>query len=77
MPNKLLKLFTIGFTKWSAEDFFTKLQSAGVRRVVDTRLNTATSLRASAVAATSSTSCGRSPALTTSMTLTWPQQQRS
>lgn len=34
-----LKLFTIGFTKKSAEQFFTKLQKAGVKRVVDTRLN--------------------------------------
>jgi uncharacterized protein (DUF488 family) len=33
------KLFTIGFTKKSAETFFTKLQSAGVRRVVDVRLH--------------------------------------
>ena len=34
-----LKLFTIGFTKKSAEAFFTKLQRAGVKRVIDTRLN--------------------------------------
>jgi uncharacterized protein (DUF488 family) len=34
-----LRLFTIGFTKKSAEQFFTTLQKAGVRRVVDTRLN--------------------------------------
>ena len=33
-----MKLFTIGFTKSSAEDFFTRLQKAGVRRVVDVRL---------------------------------------
>jgi uncharacterized protein (DUF488 family) len=34
-----MKLFTIGFTKKSAEEFFTRLKEAGVRRVVDVRLN--------------------------------------
>ena len=34
-----IHLFTIGFTKKSAETFFTTLQNAGVRRVVDVRLN--------------------------------------
>ena len=34
-----MKLFTIGFTKKCAEEFFTRLQKAGVRRVVDVRLN--------------------------------------
>lgn len=34
-----MKLFTIGFTKKSAEEFFTQLQNAGVRRIVDIRLN--------------------------------------
>ena len=34
-----MKLFTIGFTQRSAEDFFTRLQASGVRRVVDVRLN--------------------------------------
>jgi len=34
-----MKLFTIGFTKKSAEEFFTCLQKAGVRRIVDVRLN--------------------------------------
>ncbi len=34
-----IKLFTIGFTKKSAEQFFTKLQQAGVARVLDVRLN--------------------------------------
>jgi len=33
-----IKLFTIGFTKKSAERFFDLLQKAGVRKVVDTRL---------------------------------------
>jgi uncharacterized protein (DUF488 family) len=35
----MIKLFTIGFTKKSAEAFFTKLQGAGVKRLVDVRLN--------------------------------------
>lgn len=34
-----MKIFTIGFTKKSAEEFFTRLKEAGVRRVVDVRLN--------------------------------------
>jgi uncharacterized protein (DUF488 family) len=34
-----MKLFTIGFTKKTAEQFFLRLQQAGVRRVVDVRLN--------------------------------------
>ena len=34
-----MKIFTIGFTKTSAEEFFTHLQNAGVRRIVDIRLN--------------------------------------
>ena len=34
-----MKLFTIGFTKKSAETFFTMLRKAGVRRVLDVRLN--------------------------------------
>lgn len=34
-----MKLFTIGFTKKNAEAFFTKLKEAGVRRLIDIRLN--------------------------------------
>jgi uncharacterized protein (DUF488 family) len=34
-----VKLFTIGFTKSKASDFFGRLQRAGVRHVQDTRLN--------------------------------------
>lgn len=34
-----LRLFTIGFTKKTAEQFFTLLAGAGVRRVIDTREN--------------------------------------
>jgi uncharacterized protein (DUF488 family) len=39
-----MKLFTIGFTKKSAETFFTRLQSAGVQRLVDVRLNNVSQL---------------------------------
>ena len=39
-----MKLFTIGFTKKSAELFFTRLQRAGVRRLVDVRLNNVSQL---------------------------------
>lgn len=35
----MIKLFTIGFTQKSAEQFFTLLLRAGVKRVIDTRLN--------------------------------------
>jgi uncharacterized protein (DUF488 family) len=34
-----MNLFTIGFTQKSAERFFSLLQTAGVERVIDTRLN--------------------------------------
>ena len=34
-----MKLFTIGFTQKTAEDFFTRLKVAGVKRLVDVRLN--------------------------------------
>jgi uncharacterized protein (DUF488 family) len=39
-----LSLFTIGFTQKSAETFFTKLQSAGVKRILDARLNNVSQL---------------------------------
>lgn len=39
-----MKIFTIGFTKKSAEQFFTRLKNAGVRRVVDVRLNNVSQL---------------------------------
>lgn len=39
-----MKIFTIEFTKKSAESFFTKLQQAGVRRLVDVRLNNVSQL---------------------------------
>ena len=34
-----MRLFTIGFTKSSAERFFTRLQKAGAKKVIDVRLN--------------------------------------
>ena len=39
-----MKLFTIGFTKKTAEQFFTRLKTAGVRRLVDVRLNNVSQL---------------------------------
>jgi uncharacterized protein (DUF488 family) len=46
-----MKLFTIGFTKKSAEQFFTRLQQAGVRRILDVRLNNTSQLAGFAKAA--------------------------
>jgi uncharacterized protein (DUF488 family) len=34
-----VELYTIGFTQKSAREFFTKIREAGVKRVVDVRLN--------------------------------------
>ena len=39
-----MKLFTIGFTKKSAEQFFTALSKAAVKRLVDVRLNNVSQL---------------------------------
>jgi len=39
-----MKIFTIGFTKKSAETFFTRLQQAGVKRLIDVRLNNVSQL---------------------------------
>jgi uncharacterized protein (DUF488 family) len=39
-----VRLFTIGFTKKTAREFFTRLREAGVRRVVDIRLSNASQL---------------------------------
>ena len=39
-----MKIFTIGFTKKSAQHFFTELQDAGVKRLVDIRLNNTSQL---------------------------------
>lgn len=40
----MLKLFTIGFTKTTAESFFSRLSQAGVKKVIDIRLNNASQL---------------------------------
>lgn len=39
-----MTIFTIGFTKKSAETFFTRLKDAGVKRLVDVRLNNVSQL---------------------------------
>jgi uncharacterized protein (DUF488 family) len=39
-----MKLFTIGFTKKSAQQFFTTLSRGGVQRVLDIRLNNVSQL---------------------------------
>lgn len=39
-----MKIYTIGFTKTSAEGFFTRLQKAGVKQLVDVRLNNVSQL---------------------------------
>jgi uncharacterized protein (DUF488 family) len=39
-----MRLMTIGFTKKSARDFFEALRGAGVRRLVDVRLNNVSQL---------------------------------
>lgn len=40
----MIKLYTIGFTKKSAERFFTLLKNAGVSKIVDIRLNNSSQL---------------------------------
>ncbi len=44
MSMKEIKVFTIGFTKKTAEEFFTRLSRAGVKRVIDIRLNNVSQL---------------------------------
>lgn len=39
-----MRVFTIGFTKKSAETFFTRLNDAGVERLIDVRLNNVSQL---------------------------------
>ncbi len=38
------KIYTIGFTKKTAKEFFTKLEIAGVKRILDIRLNNSSQL---------------------------------
>lgn len=40
----MIKLFTIGFTGKSAEKFFSLLEDASVKRIIDTRLNNTSQL---------------------------------
>ncbi|WP_149977781.1 DUF488 domain-containing protein [Microcystis aeruginosa] len=42
--NRKINLFTIGFTQKTAQKFFDDLQKAGVKRVIDTRLNNVSQL---------------------------------
>lgn len=44
MNDRSIKIFTIGFTGSSAEHFFGRLKSAGVKKVIDTRLWAASQL---------------------------------
>lgn len=39
-----MKLYTIGFTKKNAEQFFGKLKQVGLTRIIDTRLNNVSQL---------------------------------
>lgn len=39
-----MKVYTIGFTKTTAESFFARLQKAGARQVLDVRLNNVSQL---------------------------------
>ena len=39
-----MKIYTIGFTQKSAEDFFTRLKRAGVKKLIDVRLNNVSQL---------------------------------
>lgn len=39
-----MKIFTIGFTKTSAEAFFMRLRKAGVKKLIDVRLNNVSQL---------------------------------
>ncbi len=43
-PSGVVRLFTIGFTHKSAEKFFGLLREAGVKRVIDVRLNNVSQL---------------------------------
>ena len=68
-------LYTIGFTKSSAEHFFGRLQQAGVRRLVDIRLNNTSNWPASPGATTWRTSCARSWTRSTSTSRCSPRHR--
>lgn len=42
--SELIKIYTIGFTKKNARQFFGLIQQSGVKRVLDTRLNNVSQL---------------------------------
>ena len=42
--NKSINLYTIGFTKKTAQQFFETLVNSGVKRIIDTRLNNVSQL---------------------------------
>jgi uncharacterized protein (DUF488 family) len=44
MPAETIPVFTVGFTKKTAAQFFEKLRAAGIKRVVDVRLNNVSQL---------------------------------
>ena len=39
-----MRIFTIGFTKTTAENFFSRLKSSGARKIIDVRLNNSSQL---------------------------------
>lgn len=39
-----MRIYTIGFTKTTAENFFTRLREAGITRIIDVRLNNVSQL---------------------------------
>ena len=39
-----MEIYTIGFTQTTAEHFFSRLKAAGVRRLLDVRLNNSSQL---------------------------------
>ncbi|MFQ5799930.1 MAG: DUF488 family protein, partial [Bacteroidota bacterium] len=39
-----MRIFTIGFTKTTAENFFSRLKSSGARKIIDVRLNNVSQL---------------------------------
>lgn len=43
-PPNITNLYTIGFTKKTAQEFFTLISKAGVKRIIDTRLNNVSQL---------------------------------
>ena len=44
MIKESTKIYTIGFTKKTAEDFFAMIRESGVQRIVDVRLNNTSQL---------------------------------